>query len=376
MRLFIKELNLVVESKSKTHMTMSLNKILSKINHNVESYYRLHYDDGRVCGMCGKPIRLKFEYENDLIINKEPNFICDDKHCPTKSLNPRSYEYLIKVKGMTKDEALEFSKSIGRKSYNTSLTNKPKEHKLNPFSKQYWISKGYSKEEAQLKVNERNIRCVEFWLKKGYKLDNAKRMSEFHTKTATKEFYMYYKGFSEEEAESILKEISENQKIVVYSNPNCTRNSLKNNKNTKEAQLWLGKIISQLDTNGILPNYYAEFNEDEQYKEWFVNGGDFIYFYDLVIPSFDLVVEYNGIHVHPNKDELTQKEWLLWKDAFSNQTADEKYIKDQHKEEVIKSKFGFTNYFRIWSNWTNERKTQEIESILNCIYKHMENEKC
>lgn len=376
MQLFIKELNVVVEAKTKTHMTRALNKILLKIDHNVESYYKLHYDDGRVCGICGKPIRLKLDYENGVIINKEQNYICDDNHCPVKLLNPRSYEYMIKVRGIPKDEAIEFSKSIARKSYETSINNKPPEPKLNPFSKQYWIAKGYSNEDAQLKVNERNIRCVEFWLKKGYKFENAKRMSDFHTKTATKEFYMYYKGFSEDEAELIMKEISENKKAVVYSNPNCTRNSLKNNKDTKEARLWLGKIISYLDTDGILPNYYAEFNEDVTHKEWFVNGGDFIYFYDLVIPSFNLVVEYNGIHVHPNKDELTLDQWDSWRDAFSKQTADEKYAKDQHKEEVIKSKFGFKNYFRIWSNWSDERKDQEIQSILNCVYKHMENEKC
>ena len=73
MQLFIKELNVVVEAKTKTHMTRALNKILLKIDHNVESYYKLHYDDGRVCGICGKPIRLKLDYENGVITNKEQN---------------------------------------------------------------------------------------------------------------------------------------------------------------------------------------------------------------------------------------------------------------------------------------------------------------
>jgi len=93
--------------------------------------------------------------------------------------------------------------------------------RLSPFSKEFWMKKGYSEEEADFKRNSIRPIRKEFWMKKGYseeeavrkavetKISNSKKGAEKSSSRTKeekrenshrcKEFWMK-KGYSEEEA--------------------------------------------------------------------------------------------------------------------------------------------------------------------------------
>lgn len=84
--------------------------------------------------------------------------------------------------------------------------------------------------------------------------------------------------------------------------------------------------------------------------------------YDFVVIPLKLIIEFNGSHVHPSKDKLTESEWLEWKNPFTDQTADEKYEYDQNK--II---FARNNGFDVVEVWDYDDVFETIEMLKNII---------
>lgn len=100
-------------------------------------------------------------------------------------------------------------------------------------------------------------------------------------------------------------------------------------------------------------------------KELFlIDSDNNIYFYDFCIPDLKFIIEYNGSHIHPNKNKLNENEWKNWKSAYSKESADLIYKKNMHKLNLAKN-----NGYKIYEIWDNDNRFNSIEFICKKIKK-------
>ena len=90
----------------------------------------------------------------------------------------------------------------------------------------YWIDKGYSEEEARIKIRAKRVTCKEYWTNKGYSEEEAQNISSYEAKLRTKISTLYWtnKGYSEEEAQNKKKEYI--KKYNVYGDFSRDQNRL------------------------------------------------------------------------------------------------------------------------------------------------------
>ncbi len=106
----------------------------------------------------------------------------------------------------------------------------------------------------------------------------------------------------------------------------------------------------------------------ENNKEWFlmnIKDKEF-YYYDFTIVNLKLIFEFNGEHVHPRKDTLSEIDWKSWRCAWTNKTADEAYNRDQRKIHTAEN-----NGFKVIQLWRNDGVEQNIEKCINEIESHL-----
>lgn len=80
----------------------------------------------------------------------------------------------------------------------------------NPTHTYYWISRGYTEEQAQLKIRQRKKKCIEYWLTL-YQPEQAKIKYEQYMKQVSPtcvEFWLR-KGYTQEQSQLKIKEFSQ-----------------------------------------------------------------------------------------------------------------------------------------------------------------------
>lgn len=83
-------------------------------------------------------------------------------------------------------------------------------------------------------------------------------------------------------------------------------------------------------------NVYVGYKDLKEWFLWNVKDNEF-YTYDFYIPDLGLIFEFNGEHVHPNKESLTDTEWNNWRCAWTGVTADIAYAHDLRKLETARN---------------------------------------
>ena len=211
-----------------------------------------------------------------------PDNILEEQHKTHINNNIFNIDFLIK-KGYSKEEALNYINQQKEIRKNNGKKNKGK-------NKQYYIDK-LGKEEYYNKLKKRNYLCIEYWINKGYtKEEGLKEISKIqknnshkvkHYGLITKEYYKkrgiqdidlfmkekskfcieYYlkRGYTKEEG---LKEISKIQK----SNANKVKKHISN----KQVQYWVNKGYSILESKEIISKLQSTFSKEkciEKYGE-------------------------------------------------------------------------------------------------------------
>lgn len=239
--------------------------------------------------------------------------------------NPMSYAKLSRTRGLSIEEVKEFQTGKAEKMIQTKRDTGFFEDKSNnPYSKDYWIKRGMSIEEALTKVNSRNHRRSEFWQRKGYSVDEAKQLAKQTSATYT--LAHYQKKYDNETSLEMYKD--RKRKQSENWNPRSAQgNNFQSSIAAKKYFLKLYKCLRKCDIIKLKYDYQTNFSGGE----FFIRDSDKIYFYDLYIHSLKLIIEFNGHHVHPRKDVLTKEQWLNWKHAYSKKSADEIHEYDKAK---------------------------------------------
>jgi len=281
------------------------------------------------------------------------------------SNNPFSKEYWIK-RGLSEEEALFYMQNKAKKMI---ITKQQKGYfddiSNNPFSKEYWIKRGLSEEEAQNIIYEKNHNCPEYWVKRGYHLEEALLLSTQSAKTNSLEEIEKRHGRSN----ALLIYNERRQKLSNKWTEVCTRHQ---KFGTSKEAINFFEDLSNIITDIGFTNNDVIFKNSTNSNEWFFRNNDKILFYDFAIPSIKFIIEYNGEHVHPNKQTLNNIQWEQWKHAYSKKNADEIFEQDNQKYEIAKQK-GW-HIIIVWSKETKKDKTLVLSNIKSIIKSIKENQ--
>jgi hypothetical protein len=119
---------------------------------------------------------------------------------------------------------------------------------------------------------------------------------------------------------------------------------------SKESMVLINDIIDTIDLrNDELYYGYGEKNE------YFIHDGSNIYFYDFVIKTQKIIIEYNGVVFHPKFENINK-----FTPIYGNLTAEEMYNKQKYKIDLA-TKNGF-KVLEVWSD-DPDKLTKSIDYI-------------
>lgn len=376
------------------------------IENTIEEYYKIGYlinDKITFLNFLGKNFNIKKRFLSYIRVNdfniefNSDRFSKYSDHLDKNKMDRYSDTFMLlkygtldnelkKLSGVGKDKfILRHGKEIGEQKYKNYCEIQKKSSKR---TLEYWINQDHTIEEASIllkeyqsshiikhmsdkdenyieEYNNRNTTWrPEFYIHRGFSVEQANQLiSEMKKKSSMfcKEYYIN-KGYSLEESMEISKD---------YWYKHCYNTG---NNISKESIKLFKPIIDELSKIENICIYYGD--KENNKNEYFLYDKENkkYYFYDLTILYNDikLIVEYNGVKFHPNKEKLTSEEWTNWRCLFTEQTADDKYKMDLSKKELaIQNEF---KYLEVWSSETIEENTTKIISFLEIIKNKYQNE--
>jgi len=341
-----------------------------------------------------KFLQEKFKYKSiENILDKLNEFFNINKKIGYKelqtfcySLSERSTILQVKfwfLRGWTEIEAKE---KISTLQIGNGLKYSEKQ-KLNPESYAartstqvgYWIKKGLTKEEATNKIKERqSVFSRDKIIKKYGEKEGLNRLKERNVKwinSLTKNNDMNELNKSKAiSLEKMIDKYGYDKVIIKYDGwiKACTKTCIENLKNSsmkkasKQSLVIFEEFYYKLINIFGIKNLFMGIQDN---KEFFIKDTDRLYFYDFTILPLKLIFEYNGSHIHPNKNVLNEKEWNTWEHKFTKQSANDVFKFDQYKNKLAVEN-GF-DVIVLWDSDTIEHNklivSESIKSKLNKI---------
>ncbi len=257
-------------------------------------------------------------------INPITNNLYTDEEAKEKIYNKQS-------KGA---EAIKRYKVSGERTY------------IYPTTLQHFLNKGLSLLEAYKALSERQStfsleKCIEKYGKQEGYLVWKKRQDKWQQTLNNK---------SDEEKIEIL-----NKKIKAWKNKFYSKSSI----------IFFDKLIEICKKD-----YGIEFEYMYKENEYFIYDQETkkIYFYDFYIKDLDIIIEYNGSHIHPNKEKLSINEWNNWRHLYSKEDAEVIFKKDIYKQNIA-----INNNKNVLIIWDSDNIFNTIKKITKIIHDEFKN---
>jgi len=303
-----------------------------------------------------------------------------------KERNKLCIEYWLK-KGYSKNEGKEIISKM------QSERGKKAAGKVPIVNKKYIESLG---KDCNKFFKERSIWCVEYWLKRGYsKNDAKKKVSEYQTELAKRNAskskserrknsvrcieHWIEKGYSENDAKEKVAEIQSTFSLKKCIKKYGENEGLKRWKKRQEKwqdslnktgfhQLGYSKISQEL-FGEILKKYPEEekdfvFYEDKNREYTLKNDNNFYYRYDFCDLNKRKFIEFNGdiYHANPKMFKPSDKP-----NPFHDKTAKELWEIDEDKKNIAERN-GFEEFI-VWEKDYRENKEKVINECINFLKK-------
>ena len=226
----------------------------------------------------------------------------------------------------------------------------------NKTHKSFWISQGFSEEEASLKIKELRRTSKEYWLKEGLSEEEAENRARIKSKEANVLCIEHWikRGFSEEEAKQKVKDNRKNSSDRSRGR-DCSESS------RYSIKFWIKHGFSEEEAKQkvleIQHNIHKIRNNkkiSDKNKEYFFNTGKSFFFVDFVIPKIRYALEYNGDYFHANPSRYD-------KDYFNKKikmTAHEIWDRDISRYQTI-SNMGYKLDI-VWESYDSDKEINRI----------------
>lgn len=316
---------------------LELDNKINEITEYRKFLFKLYKTYTHLFNLCGN---LSWNYNNVNNINKVINLLIKYKNFKCIPNYPGESSWKIDFwifRGWSENEAKN-------KVYKVQSNNSKKfreKHKQNPnlykgtmpTQAEYYINKGFNKEDAYKKLRERQ---QTFTLEK------------------------CIKKYGQEKGTQIWKDRQIRWQNTLKSKSNYLDILIKrqNHKSASGISQELFDSIYDEIKHLNLKIYYAKLNHE--YGFGIKKRGGVLY--DFVIPELRYAIEFNGERFHPNKNKLSDFEWKNWFSPYSKKTADEIYKLDTEKNNALISKGYLLNII-----WESEYKNNKHNIIKNCV---------
>jgi len=277
-------------------------------------------------------------------------------------------------------------------------TNEEADFKIKSHRKmniEYWVNRGFSKDEAIIKISEyqrengnkfsdknktspekysdRTWTQLNYWIKKGYSSEEANLiLSKKQDKTSLSSFINRY---GEEDGQvkytSYLNKVVYGSSIEYYIEKfGKSEGPIKYKKYTtskapthtsKESLKFFIPIYKQLRIHGFSQSDI--FWGIKGSHEYFIYNDSIksVFFYDFCIPKIKKIIEYHGTSFHPNPFWEKEK-FDSWKCTFLNISAYDKLKIDQYKENHARA-----NGYDVLCIWSDSKPS--YETIIDFLIK-------
>lgn len=234
---------------------------------------------------------------------------------------------------------------------------------LTPASIEFWLKKGYTKEEAKVMVSKNQSNAskhvdyekrllpsnIEYWLKKGYTKEEARQNVFKHQSTFS--FEKCIQKYGQEEGKKRFTKRQDKWLKSLLTNGNMVIG------HSKISQELFYELLVNYNINNRSYIHFATHNGE--YKLEKENGG--IWLYDFTDIKNKKIIEYHGddYHGNPKKYKATDYPHPFRK----NTTAQEIWDKDKQKLDIA-----IQNGFEIMVIWDSEYRWGNKQEIINkCI---------
>jgi hypothetical protein len=305
--------------------------------------------------------------------------LCSSQECLKKSFVTHSVEGIMYREMISKEEAeVRFNQENSKQLENRMETfeikrieDKDWDKKRSRNNKLFWIEKGLSEKDAEIKAYE--------VMKDIHKKTSIKKKSnpEKYKDTYTTNIEYYLKrGFDKEESEKLLKERQttfsleicvekygeiDGKKIWINRQEKWQK-SLSDNGNikggySKISQTLFDEIIKIYDSDYLDNIYYWTKN-----KEWFIKTEKSFLLYDFTDINNKKIIEYNGDQYHGNPSIYKEDDLPHPYNKSKGFTAKDLWNKDADKIKVAED-----NGFKVLTIWESEYKKDKEGTIRKCI---------
>jgi len=243
--------------------------------------------------------------------------------------------------------------------------------------KEYWMKRGYSKDESILLAKNHSnmlvknshsvvhvvprihrLNTLDYWLYNGYDYETACVMKKIQTDKSIQSKEEYKKKYGEkwEEKWDVMQEKRRIKTLKTISK----NNGFKCNA-SKQSLLYFLPLKCW-----IMKKY--NISEDDIYigidgsKEFFLANSTQYYFrYDFTIRTKKIIIDYHGERFHPSKHIIPDKEWYKWKSPYGISSTIQYNI--DIKRKIVAEELGF-KYYVIWSY---KEYDDEIKNVMKFI---------
>ena len=343
-----------------------------------------------ICPLCGSELDYTFVEKTGVMWYPK----CKNEECET---NKKTSEYMKYI--------------FGDECYNDFYKNKRKGNRLCP---EYWLTKGFSDEEAKNKISElqsnsskqvkhrrsvkkgempdeffrgRSWRCKEYWLKNGYDYNEAEEeISKRQSTIASKNKHSYFtpqnkeywtnKGYEESEALKMVSEIQSTfslekcvEKYGYLNGEKIWRERQEKWQETlhKNGNFHVGfSLVSQELFDNILKNYpqdkkdYVFYgSKNREYSLW-CDAKKHAYVYDFTDLDKRKIIEFNGDIYHANPEIYEENDHP---NPFKkNVTSKEIWAIDEYKKELAQK-----NGFDVLFIWEKDYRINPDKCLDECL---------
>lgn len=258
-----------------------------------------------------------------------------------RSFRKSNIEYWIE-RGFSKEDSesnvREFQKENSKNFIEKALKNPERYIGRTQTQIQYWIKKGLSREESYIKLKEiQDTSSLSSFIRRYGDEQGLLKYNERLTKlsyTSSRQFYI--DKYAVVDGDSIFNNI-------------IIKRTVKLNKSSKEAYNFLMPIYKYIRNMGIeIHDIYWGVGSS---NEWFINFDKCLFFYDFTIKPLKIIIEYHGISFHPKENDLN------WVGIYGDKYDDK--IKIDKMKIKIAEKNGF-KYFAVYSDEDIKTKQKEL----------------
>jgi hypothetical protein len=376
----------------------------------------------RICKTHYPPFNIECHIDGDLIIIDEFKPIKDkiycyglNKECGGIKMNSNSVEFISKTLLLSKEDSLKYIKDNNKSIFYRENWNNDDEYKksqsrdIDYFKNKYGVGYEIKYTEYTNKISKSNSLegyINKYGTKEGleiFKIVNSNKDSMSFNYFLSKNNNDYSKSYYE--YNNRLKSVSTNLESFVYRHGLVDGKSKyldmkeKRSKNIKKNislltdeervnkyaitierlgidmyNSWRQKVLVPITRASKESSFlFKKVMEEIDYEDIYVGIGDNkeyfirdefnqIFFYDFVIKSKKIIIEYNGIAFHPKFENLD-----IFKPIYTKLTPVEIYNRQEYKKDLA-----IKNGFRILEVWSDD--DDNLKKCLNFIKKFNQNE--